>query len=224
MLALLTPVKAYFDPRRFANRAEGLVERIDEYLPEEDPSTADHHTLERVGVLLNDLSHLSRETLSPLDRLEQTLAPWSAYVVVPLFALANAGVVIEFSRLGELLTENVTLGVALGLLVGKTLGVTAFAWLAIRLGIGKMPPRTSWRDMIGMAMLSAIGFTVALFVSALSFDEGSAAADEAKIGIFAASLVAGIAGYVWLKMFGGAADGGDEDPEVQTDVPVVVTH
>ncbi len=217
-LALLTPVKAYFDPRRFANRAEGLVQRIDEYLPEEDPSTADHHTLERVGVLLTDLEHLSRETLSPLDRLEQALAPWSAYVVVPLFALANAGVVIEFSRLGELLTEDVTLGVALGLLVGKTVGVTAFAWVAIRLGIGRMPPKTSWYDMIGMAMLAAIGFTVALFVSALSFDDGSAAADESKIGIFAASLVAGIVGFVWLRMFGGSKVDDDDQP-VLDDAP-----
>ena len=215
-LALLTPVRTHYSPRRFAPRARALVDRVDAYLPDEDDlSEVDHHTLERVQSLLGDLRHLANETISPLDRLEQQLVPWTSYVIVPLFALANAGVVVAVGDLGTLLTEDVTLGVAVGLLVGKTVGVTGAAWLAVRLGLGRLPARTRWSHMIGMGMLAGIGFTVALFVAALSFPEGSALGDQAKIGIFLASLLAGLGGFAWLRLVAPDATRLDDDPLVE---------
>ena len=209
-LALMTPVRTLYSPRRFAPRATALVDRIDEYLPDEDDLQAvDHHTLDRVDSMLRELRHLAQETISPLDRLESTLAPWTSYVVVPLFALANAGVVIAFGDLGSLVTQDVTLGVALGLFVGKTVGVTGAAWLAVRLGLGRLPARTTWSHMVGVAMLAGIGFTVALFVSALSFPADAALGDQAKIGIFLASIAAGIGGFLWLRF--AAPDGSVEE-------------
>jgi NhaA family Na+:H+ antiporter len=220
-IAMMTPVRTLYSPRRFAPRARHLVGEISALLPDDDDLTeVDNHTLDRVDARLRDLRHLAQETISPLDRLEQVLVPWSSYVVVPLFALANAGVVIAFGDLGSLLTHDVTLGVVLGLLVGKTIGVTAAAWLAVRLRLGRLPAHTTWRHMVGMGLLAGIGFTVALFVSALSFPASSALADEAKIGIFLASLLAGLGGFAWLRLVaphpGPRADRGAAPPSRMT--------
>ncbi|MDX1509723.1 MAG: Na+/H+ antiporter NhaA [Nitriliruptorales bacterium] len=199
-IALLTPVTPFLDPQKFAARARVMVDRIDAYVPDDDPlELSDHHTLERVQKEMADLRTLTAESIPPLMRHEYALNPYSSYVVVPLFALANAGVVISLDSVGGFLTDNVAMGVFLGLVVGKVVGVTAAAWIAVRLGIGRLPTHTTWRHMIGIGFLSGIGFTVALFVSALSFESGSALADSAKIGIFAASIVAGVAGYAWLR-------------------------
>ena len=212
-LALMTPVRTRYSPRHFAPRARALVDRVDAYLPDEDDLVeVDHHTMERVQNLLGDLRYLAQETISPLDRLEQSLVRWSSYVIVPVFALANAGVAIAFGSLGTLLTQDVTLGVAVGLFVGKVVGVAGAAWLAVKLGLGRLPANTRWSHMIGVGFLAGIGFTVALFVSALSFEGDEAFGDAAKIGIFLASLLAGVGGYLWLRFVAHDADEGDSSP------------
>jgi NhaA family Na+:H+ antiporter len=211
-MAFLTPVSTLYSPGKFATRANHLVERVDEYLPaSDDLRDVAPHTIERVDALLGDLKHLAHETVSPLDRIEHVLSPWSSFVIVPIFALANAGVRIAFSDLGALITEPVTLGVALGLFVGKTVGVSLAAFLAVKFGLGRLPNRTTWSHMIGMGLLAGIGFTVALFVSALSFGDGSAGIDEAKVGIFLASIVAGLAGFAWLRFVAPSPDELDAD-------------
>lgn len=197
-IALLTPVTSFYDPRSFDENARPLVDKVDAYLPDDVPlHEADHHTMERVSSIISDLRRLSYETLPPLSRLEFKLTPVSSFVVVPLFALANAGVVISGDALAGAGADPVLLGVLFGLLVGKTVGVTGFAWAAVRLGLGRMPFHTTWRHMIGLAMLSGIGFTVALFVASLSLS--GTALDSAKIGIFAGSLIAGLGGYAFLR-------------------------
>ncbi len=197
-IALLTPVTSFYDPRAFDERARPLVDKVDAYLPDDVPlHKADHHTMERVGSIISDLRRLSNETLPPLTRLEFRLAPISSFVVVPLFALANAGVAISGEAIGGAASDPVLLGVLFGLVVGKTVGVTGFAWAAVRLGLGRMPYNTTWRHVVGLAMLSGIGFTVALFVASLSLE--GAALDSAKIGIFAGSLVAGVGGFAFLR-------------------------
>ena len=199
-IALLTPVEPFLDPQKFADRARLMVDRVDEYVPDDEPlDLSDHHTIERVQKEMSDLRTLTAGSLPPLMRLEYALNPFSSFVVVPLFALANAGVVVTADSLGGFLADDVALGIFVGLLVGKTLGVTGAAWLAVRLGLGRLPAHTTWRHMIGMGLLAGVGFTVALFVGALSFEPGSALADSAKIGIFAASLVAGAGGFLWLR-------------------------
>ena len=137
--------------------------------------------------------------------------PWSSFLIVPIFALANAGVRFVDVSLGSAATSSVALGVAAGLVVGKTVGVTAFTWLAVKLGLGRLPKGTSWANVIGLAMIAGIGFTVSLFIAELAFSD-EVLTDEAKIGIFIGSAVAGLAGYALLRTVRGAKQTFDADP------------
>jgi NhaA family Na+:H+ antiporter len=134
----------------------------------------------------------------PLYRLEQTLHPFTSFLVVPLFALANAGVALDPDTIRGSITTSVTLGVALGLLIGKPLGIVSFAWLACRLGVSSLPNGTSWRQMIGIAMLAGVGFTVALFVNQLAF-QSETLIEHGKMGILGGSLIAGLLGFSLLR-------------------------
>ena len=117
-----------------------------------------------------------------------------AFGIVPLFALVNAGVRLDVAGLDA----RVTLGVVAGLVLGKTIGVFGGAWLAVRLGIGRLPASVTWRHMVGLAVTAGIGFTVALYVTGLSFDD-AALVSSAKIGILGASAAAGALGFLLLR-------------------------
>jgi NhaA family Na+:H+ antiporter len=134
-----------------------------------------------------------RESVSPAERLEHALHPWTSYVVVPVFALANAGIPLSRSAIGDAASSPITAGVVVGLVVGKLVGISAFSWLAVRLGAGRLPDGVAWRHLVGMAALAGIGFTVSLFVSSLAFAD-PAQQDQAKIGVLAASVLAAIVG------------------------------
>jgi len=132
----------------------------------------------------------------PLQRLEQALHPWVTFVIMPLFALANSGVALS-ANTGAVLMEPITLGVILGLVLGKPIGVTLASWLAVRWGIASLPEGVSWRHLHGASWLAGIGFTMSLFMTGLAFtDETQLAA--AKVGILIASIFAGLAGSVIL--------------------------
>jgi NhaA family Na+:H+ antiporter len=149
---------------------------------------------------LLEVSRLVNESVSPLARLEARLHGWSSYVVLPLFALANAGVSFRGAALREVVGNPVTLGVALGLVVGKPLGILLAVAAAVRLRVGRLPSGVVWLEIFGAGLLAGIGFTVALFVAGLAFtDPGQQGA--AKLGILAASLAAGILGStaLWLR-------------------------
>jgi Na+:H+ antiporter, NhaA family len=140
---------------------------------------------------------IARQSISVVEWLEHVLHPWSSFVIVPLFALANAGVPISTDALSDAVTSPVTLGVLLGLVVGKLAGITAFTWLAARLGIGVLPEGATWRGIAGVAAVAGIGFTVSLFITGLAFDDVRLQ-DEAKIGILVAAIAAGVIGAVVL--------------------------
>lgn len=135
-------------------------------------------------------------------RLEDAVHPWSSYVIVPLFALANAGVRLTGGRLGDAATSRITLGVTAGLVVGKLVGVAGAMLLSTRLGLGELPPGVGRRHVVGMAGLAGIGFTVSLFITGLAF-ETARLADQAKIGVLAASLIAALVGAAILASCGG---------------------
>ena len=121
---------------------------------------------------------------------------------MPLFALANAGVAINTSALGNAVASPVTLGIALGLLIGKPLGIAGFSWLAVRMGVARLPREANWLAVSGVAILAGIGFTMALFIAGLAFPVGTPRGpllDSAKLGILAASLVAGVIGSIVLR-------------------------
>ncbi len=133
---------------------------------------------------------------SPMQRLEHALYPWVTYLIMPLFGLANAGVVLS-GDLGAAVTHSVSLGVILGLVVGKQVGITLFSWLAIRLGVASLPRGVGWRQVYGAAWLGGIGFTMSIFIANLAFGD-TALLPIAKMGILLASLTAGIAGWLIL--------------------------
>ena len=196
---LATPSHAFFRPPLFGPHAHRLVSRVEQAtLAEGDPTdSTDQEALEADA--LNELITLAAESQPPLDRLEHRLLPWTTFLVVPLFALANAGVRVSLDDLVSAFSESVTLGVLFGLVVGKPLGIFLFSLLAVRLGIGRKPAGATWSQILGVAMLGGVGFTVALFVTELAFEPGTIA-DQAKIGILAASAVAGTVGYVFLRL------------------------
>jgi Na+:H+ antiporter, NhaA family len=155
-----------------------------------------HATL--AGVVLGLSIPLSRgEQQGVATRLEHGLHPWVAFVILPLFALANAGVPLTGASM-SLLLHPVTLGIALGLLVGKCAGVFGFTWLAVRFGFGRLPAGVNWSHVFGVALLTGIGFTMSLFLGTLAFPDDSMQG-QVRLGVLVGSTCAAIAGALWLR-------------------------
>ncbi len=152
----------------------------------------------------------SANNATVLDRLEHMLHPWSGYLIVPLFALANAGVDLGGGAVGDAATSRVSVGVIIGLIGGKPIGITLFALAAVTCGIATLPRGVRWAQILAAGMIAGIGFTVSIFISELAFTD-PALIDEAKIGILAGSVLAGIAGYVSLRVVS-RSDPSMEDP------------
>jgi len=194
-LGLLTPAWPLHSPRRYPSEVRQLVDRIERAYYDRVLTQDEFEENEQ---LIAEVARLSVTSTSPLSRLEHALSPWVAWVIVPTFALANAGVVLSAGTLGAMASNPVTLGVGLGLVVGKTLGVFGASVVAVKLGIGRLPSDTTWRHVLGLAMCAGIGFTVALFVTSISLQD-PLIADSAKVGILLGSLVAGALGYGFLR-------------------------
>jgi NhaA family Na+:H+ antiporter len=190
-LGFLAPIRAWYSDDEYIQRARWILDRY-------DMESATPPLGERVDASALTLASVARESVAPLDRLERTLHPWSAFVVIPIFALANAGVRVVDMDFGAAATSPVALGVGLGLLVGKIVGISLATWIAVVTGVGRLPRRTGWRDMFGLAALAGIGFTVSLFITELAFTTDTLI-DQAKIGIFIGSGLAGIVGYTFLR-------------------------
>ncbi|MEM8694947.1 MAG: Na+/H+ antiporter NhaA [Pseudomonadota bacterium] len=145
---------------------------------------------------------------SPLKHLEHMLHPWVAFLVLPVFAFANAGVDLSGISIADLLAP-LPLGIALGLVVGKQIGIFGFAYAATAIGIVKKPEEISWIQLYGLACLAGIGFTMSLFIGTLAFGDG-AQMEQVKLGVIVGSLISGVLGYLLLRMSGQAA------PEIAT--------
>lgn len=137
---------------------------------------------------------------TPLQNIEHALHPWVSFCIMPIFALANAGVSFERDLFHDLLTP-VSLGIFFGLLIGKQVGVTAACWLLYKFGLAKYPDRTTFMHLYGASCLAGVGFTMSIFIANLAFEEGSRLVELSKVAILFASLIAGFWGYVVLKYF-----------------------
>lgn len=179
-LGLLAPAKPLLDQ-----------EQARQYAREHAPDHLDAEELRTFRFLLG-------ESVPVAERLESALHPWSAYVILPIFALANAGIDLRGGVLGNALGASVTSGVAAGLVIGKTVGISLAAWLAVRLGLGRLPDGIGWGSLLGLAMVAGIGFTVSLFITGLAFDPASQLAADAKVGVLLGSLVAAVLGSAIL--------------------------
>jgi NhaA family Na+:H+ antiporter len=191
ILGFMTPIRPWFSLYSFERSAGKLLRRFRNALSVGN--------FDRAEALMGHMEELSRGTESQLDRRLRQVHPWSSYVVLPLFALANAGVVLNSESLGRAASSGITWGILLGLVVGKPLGIVGFAWLAVKLRVASPPTGTSWSNLSGVGMVAGVGFTVSLFVTGLAFDDPSQVA-EAKIGVLVASAVAGVLGFAFLRM------------------------
>jgi len=196
--AFTIPATAKLAPLDFTDLCRVKLDEI-EQLDEPGAHTLKDDRQERRALEIRDAAIKST---APLQRLELALHPMTAFIILPLFALANANIrIVGAQGLG---VHAVGIGVFLGLVVGKPVGIALASWIAVKAGIADLPTGVTWRHVIGAGMLGGIGFTMALFVANLAFrDEG--VETEAKIFILAASVVAGLAGFLWLRYVAGAA-------------------
>jgi Na+:H+ antiporter, NhaA family len=135
---------------------------------------------------------------SPAQRLERTLAPWSTYLILPIFALANAGVQINVEAASQLLSP-VGVGVILGLVIGKPVGISLFSWIALRTGLAEMPGDLHFRQVMSASILAGIGFTLSLFIANAAFGD-SALLASVKLSILVASILAGVIGILAFRL------------------------
>jgi len=149
---------------------------------------------------------------SPLHKLEHGLHPWSAYLIVPLFGFANAGVSLAGVSPGILLAP-LPLGIAVGLFLGKQIGIFGSVWLAVKAGLAKRPGGTNWAQIYGVALLAGIGFTMSLFIGGLAFPGRPELIDEVKIGVLAGSILSALAGFLVLR-FAPVRGAGEASPDV----------
>jgi NhaA family Na+:H+ antiporter len=190
ILGLVAPIKPKFRPEELAENAEPLLKNFRNQVLGKEKLSAEA-TLAELDVLL-------RGTDSIAERLERSVHPWVCFLVLPLFALASAGVALSTEQLKLSFSSPVALGIFLGLIIGKAVGITAFSYLAVRSKIAGMANGLSWSGIAGVGILAGVGFTVALFISGLSFEDETIVA-TAKVAVLAASLAAGTIGYLYLR-------------------------
>ena len=192
--AMSIPSKPKCTPVDFTMHTKNLLDEYDNY-----PVATDHTIHEKQKAILLNIQDRIDSVNSPSARLEHALHLPVSLLIIPIFALANAGISIDFSSIGETIIQNVSLGIIAGLVFGKVLGIAGVSFLAIKLGLAKLPNGSSMSQIFGVAFLGGIGFTMSIFVADLAFIGNKELIFQAKVGILCASLFAGLFGYFWLR-------------------------
>ena len=198
LVAVTVPSRVVIRPDQFLARGRAL---LDTFERSGNPLEEEHTTIAQRAAI-HELEITCHDVQSPLQQIEHELQPWVTYLVVPLFALANAGVALDFN-IGGMLDNQVTLGIVAGLLLGKQVGITLFAWIAVRTGLATMPSDLTWRHIYGAALLGGIGFTMSLFITGLAFSDVGLIS-QAKVGILVGSIASGAVGWLVLRGIDGS--------------------
>ena len=193
LAAFMIPADSKIPEATFIARMRRQL-RLFEKADSNDVRTLEHEQVEIIAQVKSEAIN----ALPPLQRLEHGMHPFVSFVIMPIFALANAGVNFVEMDMASIFSNNVALGVMLGLLLGKPIGVVASVWILVKLGIGKRSASMTWRRFIGLGFLASIGFTMSMFVTSLAFTDPVLHV-QAKVGIFAASILGGVIGYRLLK-------------------------
>ncbi len=194
LLAMTIPARTRIHEGEFLHRARSAIDEFEAACQPGETVLTNRGQQEAIEAL----ERASEAAQSPLLTMEHRLHTAVAFVIMPLFALSNAGVELGADMLGSL-SLPVTGGIVLGLVLGKPIGITVFAWLAVRLGLAALPEQTRWRTLHGVAWLGGIGFTMSLFIAGLAFADASLL-NSAKVGILAASSLAGVVGWALLRV------------------------
>lgn len=197
ILAFTIPIRPKYNARHFISEVRDLTQQMEDSL-QVDPDILHNDALHSQVVALEQGVELVQ---APAQRLELNLHVVVAYLVIPLFALTNAAIPVDFSDIRNIVAHPVTAGVISGLVVGKWFGVTAASWLAIKTGLAAMPSGLTMRHIHGIGLLAGIGFTMSIFVADLAFTNEPGLLLMAKIGILLASVISGFCGYCWLRFY-----------------------
>jgi Na+:H+ antiporter, NhaA family len=206
VLGLITPASYFYNPATFATAAEDLVNRF---------KLAQETSNEEIQQgILAQMEDLTQGTEAPLDRLERALVNWVSFLIVPLFALANAGVHISSETADAAVQSSISQGVFFGLVIGKPIGIFLITFIAVKTRLCEMPTNATWLQVLGIGMLGGIGFTVALLITDLGF-RGDLFIDEAKLGVLTASAASGLIGFIflWLTTRSASAKDFEAEPE-----------
>jgi len=192
LLAFAVPIRQRISEFRYAQKLENILKRL----------TASNNT-NKLPVLsksqiaeIDNLEEWTNKVQSPLQHLEHRLHFWVAFLIMPIFALSNAGVYVSSDMVVDL---SFALNIAASLFIGKALGVSLFSYLSIKLKVAELPKQTTFIDIIGVAILSGVGFTMSLFIGGLAFNNNDVFMNSAKIGIIVGSVVSGVVGYIVLR-------------------------
>lgn len=194
LLAFTIPVSSRINTKKFTTETKQLLDEFDK----SGEHGEDVLTNERRLTLVQSIEGNCEKMLTPLQRFEHMLHPWVAFFIMPVFALANAGVTIS-SDFANALTNPISVGIILGLFFGKQLGIFGFSYIAIKLGLASKPDGVNYTKMYGAGILAGIGFTMSLFIANLAFPSEDLL-NIAKVGVLSASLIAGIVGYIVVKI------------------------
>jgi NhaA family Na+:H+ antiporter len=194
LVAFAIPARPRRMPLEFVSWSRQRLREIEDHHNPE----AHYLTQHEQHVVAAAMQSAAYEAQSPLVRLEHTLHPLTSFLILPIFALANAGVPIDGGNIFGMFTTPIGLGIILGLVVGKQVGVTLLSFLAVKLGLANLPEGVSWKHIYGASWLTGIGFTMSIFISALAFDQNPLMLDQAKLAILVASIIAGVTGYLFL--------------------------
>jgi NhaA family Na+:H+ antiporter len=189
VVGLLTPARAWFGPQAFADRTSAAAEAV----RADDGAQHGHELHHRLA----EVKVAHREAVSPAERIQHALHGWVAFGIMPLFALANAGVTLGSTPMGP--NAGILVGVVLGLVLGKPIGVFGFSWLAVRAGLATLPTGIGWSAVLVVGLVAGIGFTMALFIASLAFPPGPLI-EIAKLGVLCASVVAALGGVLAGKL------------------------
>jgi len=195
-LAFTIPMRPKFDPKRFIFQIDEALGHIRQTYKFESNIIKNDELRSRVHALGEGVQLVQ----APAQLLERKLHIPSAYLIIPIFALANAGIPIDFSSVASTITHPISLGIAAGLVFGKLIGIAGFSWIAVRLGLISLPQGLNFKQIIGVSLMGGIGFTMSIFIAELGFAHSPEDLLMAKSGVLLASVIAGISGFTWLYL------------------------
>ncbi len=196
LLAFTIPMRPKYNPKRFLEHIDEMVGQIKRAYQRNENIVTNDSLRSRVRALSEGV----RLVQAPAQTLEHKMHLPSAYLVIPIFSLANAGIPIDWSAIGGIVTHPVSVGITSGLVLGKLLGIVGFSWVAVKLGLTRLPKGLNFKHLIGVGLMGGIGFTMSIFIAELGFAHHPADLLMAKSGILLASVLAGVSGFVWLYL------------------------
>jgi len=193
-LAFTIPMRPKYDPHRFLSQIDEMIVHIKDAYEDNDNIIKNDKLRSRVQALGEGVQLVQ----APAQTLEHKMHLPSAYFIIPIFALANAGIPIDWASFDTTITHPVSFGIAAGLVLGKLIGIAGFSWLAVKLGITSLPTGLNFNHIIGVGLLGGIGFTMSIFIAELGFAHHAEDLLMAKTGVLLASIIAGVSGFLWL--------------------------